>query len=168
MAAAPNYTQREPQRNPQSQSQEPLSRNTGFVTVASKLPLPLILRIDDMREVSEPVMGGGQRVVQMAEKKAEVQINGVAVRFGETPSCKIVGGYALTPNVSAEFWEQWISKNANSDMIRNGVIFAYEKPDDLKDCVKDHAKASTGLQPLDPENDTRAPRQIEKGVKKPA
>lgn len=155
MAVAPNGSS--------NVKQEPLTRATGFVTIASKLPLPLILRVDEMREVAEPVMGGGSRLVKMAEKKAEVRINGVATRFGELPSCRIIGGYALTPNISAEFWEKWLSENAESDLIRNGIVFAYEKPEDVKDCAKDGAKVLTGIEPLMQEGDPRADKRIEKG-----
>lgn len=147
-------------------SKQAIPEATGFVTVASKLPGPIVLHLDKMTKVREPVLGGGWREVPMAQKVSEVTIHGSAVPFGQMPSHRIVAGYALTPGVPMSFWEKWKEANKDSELLKNNILFAYEKADTVKGQAKDFVEFQTGYQPLSPDKDPRAPSQIEAGKKK--
>lgn len=149
----------------ENKTDKPVPEATGFVTVASKLPGKLTLRLDKFAKVREPVLGGGWREIAMAEKVQEVTLNGNAVRFGEMPSCTIVAGYALTPAVPAAFWEKWKEANKDSNLLTNNILFAYEKADTVKGKAKDFVEFQPGNQPLLKDKDPRAPSQIEQGKK---
>lgn len=128
------------------------SPSTGVVTVACKLPNGIILRVFDMVDTVE-VIPGGMRTIQRAQPKPEqVLVHGIAVPFGQAPKCRMAFGYALTENVNAEFAALWFKQNADSDMVRNKMIFAFEKASDIEAFAKEHQKVRSGLEPLDPEN----------------
>ncbi len=121
------------------------------VTVACKVSAGLVLRVYEMTEGSEPVLGGGSRTVQVARMKGEpVTLRGPAMRFGQNKS--LYGGYALTHGVDAEFWETWLKQNAESALVINRQVFAHEKQDAVEKRAVDNKDARTGLEPLDPKN----------------
>lgn len=145
------------------------------VSVACKMPSGLILRLFRMEDYSEPVMGGGTRTSQRAVQVDEpVRIHGVAVPFGRFPRTPIIGGYAITPNVDAEFFAEWLKQNAEHDVVKNNLIFTHDKPDFVEKRARDNEKRLSGLEPLNPEMtargnkmipvDPRFPRGIETGA----
>lgn len=126
------------------------------VTVACKLPNGIKLRIFDMVKKDMPVMGGGMREVPEA---VEVQgqsfiINGNTHPQNAAPRCLIVGGFALTSNVPKELWDRWLEQNKESDIVRNGLIFAHAKDQDAsaRAQAKERAALRSGLERLDPEH----------------
>lgn len=132
---------------------------TNTVTVACKLPSGIILRVFQMVEHSEPVMGGGSKKVKVAHQMGKsVRIRGFAVPFGATPAVPIVGGYGLTPNVDAEFFDLWLKQNADSEIVQNNLIFAHEKQADAAAQAAEQAEIRSGLEPIDPK---RLPKGIE-------
>lgn len=125
------------------------------VTVACKLPHGVRLRTFNMEKDREPVMGGGTREVKKAVWDGrEFVIKGVAAPAGMAPKARMMGGFALTPGVDKDFWEAWLAQNKESDMVKNGLIFAQTQGDraSLRDNVKDHVKQRSGLEPIDPNN----------------
>jgi hypothetical protein len=138
----------------QTEPAAPATRKAGAkVTVACKLPHGLILRVFGFDTRSEPVMGGGSKEVKVARQIGEsVTLNGNAVPFGKAPEHPIIGGYALTHGVDKELFDKWLEQNRDSDLVRNRLIFAYESQDKAVDRAKEHAKARSGLEPIDPDN----------------
>lgn len=125
----------------------------GVVTIACKLPHGIILHRSEITTVSEPVLGGGFREVKQSVRVGEgVRINGVAVPVGEAPKALMVGGYALTSGVDADFWAAWMKDHKDSDIVRNGLIFAHEKQAMVEGFAKEGAARKSGLEPLDPKN----------------
>lgn len=125
------------------------SNNT--VTVASKLPHGLIMRIFDFVEAPVPVMGGGTRMEKVAQPREEtVVLNGCAHPQNKAPTAQIVGGFALTYNVDEQFWERWLDQNKTSMMVKNGLIFAHHDANSTMDQAEDHASIRSGLERLDP------------------
>lgn len=125
----------------------------GTVTVATKLPHGLILRVFTMVDQDEPVMGGGFRTVKTAKQlPKQVVLNGAAHPQDQAPTCLMVGGWALTPNVDKDLWDLWLEQNKDSDVVRNGLIFAHEKAGNAEAESKDKAKLKSGLERLDPDN----------------
>ncbi|MDB5448416.1 MAG: hypothetical protein JWQ97_3733 [Phenylobacterium sp.] len=127
------------------------------VTVACKLPNGLILRVFDMVEHDEPVMGGGFRSVSRAHQTGtDVVIKGAAAPFGmEKP---LVGGYALTSNVDADFFTRWLEQNAESDMVRNRMVFAHGRADHVRGQAREQDEITSGLEPLKQKGDRRSPK----------
>lgn len=120
-------------------------------TVACKLPNGLQLVLHRFHEVQEPIMGGGTRAVQKSRAEGpRVLIHGAAYRVDKAPAHTIVGGYGLTPNVDAAFFAEWMKQNADTDMVRNHLIFALAKPESAAAKAKEQALLRSGLEPIDP------------------
>jgi len=138
----------------------------GKVTVACKMPNGVVLRMHRKEERPEPVMGGGMRMVEMWVATGDnVTIAGVAAEAGKLPNAPTSSGFALTPGVDADFWAAWLAQNKDLDMVRNGLIFAYDKPDFVVGKAKEMVKARTGMEPIDPNNLPRMGQfKIEKAV----
>lgn len=129
------------------------------VTVACKMPNGLLLRVFAMETHSEPVMGGGVREAKSARQiGGTVKLNGNAVPFGKRPDHPIVAGYALTHGIDKEFFDKWLEQNRDSDIVKNSLVFAYDKGDSVRDAAKEHAKARSGLEPIEPDTDPRLPK----------
>lgn len=132
----------------------------GTVTVACKLPNGLLLRLFRWEEHDEPVMGGGTKVVKRAIEieGSRINLNGYAVPFGQIPDQQILSGYGITPNVPADFWEEWLKQNKDSDLVRNHIVFANPKTADTAAMAREHKGQKSGLEPV---NTKRLPRGIE-------
>jgi hypothetical protein len=78
---------------------------------------------------------------------------------------QVEGGYALTHNIPADFWEQWFAQNLRSSYIEAGMIFAHSSRTDFAvGQARDQAELKSGLEPLNPDGDPRAPRPLNKDV----
>jgi hypothetical protein len=146
------------------------SRSGAKVTVACKLPAGLVIRAHKLCRESEAVMGGGTRDYDVyrwsGEEKDEAHIFGNATPFGKAPKCLIIGGYALTPNVDKDIWDNWFEANRNGAMVKNGLIFAYEKPDHAQAEALNRENVLSGMEPIDPDNPGKKVRGIEKSDRK--
>ena len=138
------------------------------VTVACKLPHGLELRLCKPEEFMVNIPGGGTR----KEKRhvpygKSVIIGGVAAPFGFQPNSPISGGYALTPNVDKQFFDEWLRQNADHDAVRNNLLFAHVKTDMVSDEAKEKKDIKSGLEPIDPSNPGAKVKGVEKAdVKK--
>lgn len=135
----------------------------GTVTVGCKLPNGLILRLFVMHEEDQAIQGGGWRKVKEARNVGEkVFINGNSAphgkdlldQFGEHITS--YSQFATTPNVDADFWDQWFEQNKQSDLVRNGLIFAHAKAADVKAEAREKEPLKSGLERLDGADDKRA------------
>lgn len=132
------------------------------VTIACKLPNGMVLRLFQMTERAEQVLGGGQRKVKQAAliDRAPITIKGCATPFGV--ALQTFGGYALTTGVDKEFWEEWVKQNADSDILKNNLMFVQGDEYRAADQAKEQAEITSGLQPLNPDKDIRAPKRVTK------
>lgn len=122
---------------------------SGNVTVACKIPNGLELRVMDSVDFDEPVMGGGTRTVKLHHQVGEtIRIKGNSAAHG----IPIVthGGYALTSNVDADFWDKWLAQNEKMDMVRNRLIYATPREDSAAAKGREQAEIRSGLERLDP------------------
>lgn len=77
---------------------------------------------------------------------------------GFTPPM-IVGGYALTPNIPASFWNDWVEQNKRAeyftppDGAEHGFIYAYPTTASARDAAKEQKSLRTGLEPLSTDKD---------------
>ena len=125
------------------------------IMVACKFPNGLLLRLH--REVDDvtPLFGGGVRNIKRWEETGEqVMINGpghpLVPRPDQDPN---IYGYALT-SIDEDFWEAWKAQNQDNEMLRKGILFAHEKPEDVRAQAKEqHGDGvKSGMEPIDPEN----------------
>lgn len=137
----------------------------GTISVACKLPCGIVLRVFQMVAQNEAINNGvGYRSINVARQiPGEFTIFGVAHAVDKAPKCRIVAGYALTPNVPAELFNAWLAQNKDSDVVRNNLIFAYESIDMAAGAAQERATLRSGLEPLMLEGkDPRAPKGIRK------
>jgi hypothetical protein len=146
-----------------SNKKPPVSVSTGgaTVTIACKLPAGLLLRLFDMKEHKEPLMGGGYHAVKRSEPipGAEFLVLGNAYSQRGQPRGEIVGGYALTPDCPREFWDKWLAQNKDSAMVKNHLIFAHEVGRDTRAEARDKKDVVSNLERLDP---NKLPKGVEK------
>jgi hypothetical protein len=117
-----------PQGAPQAAAgQLDKANGTEVVTVGCKLPNGLIC------ELGKP---GDE--------------NYTAVRLNGANDARVVGGYGLTPFVSASFWAAWMKKNKGLSFVRKGLVFAHNDEASAADHAKDTAELRSGLEALDP------------------
>lgn len=143
---------------------------TETVTVACKYPAGLLLRLFHMEEAQEPVLGGGWRTVKKAVQSGQtIRINGPAKRVEEALPWQVLGGYALTPGVPADFWAEWLQQNADSELVKNGLIFASERREMAEGEAREKVEIKSGLEPLDPQNLPKVGRlKVERGTTREA
>lgn len=154
---------------------ERIRRGPKTVTVACKLPTGMILRLFRAESRLEPVLGGGSKEVTVYHPLPDtVTINGNATpQNGQAPAFTILNahrrgdGFGLTYNVPADFWHKWYEANKEAQYVKEGLIWAYADQDSVSDKAKDLDGIKSGLEPLDPDGDPRAPKQIQKGDRRP-
>ena len=134
---------------------------SGVVTVACKLPCGLILQLCQMEEMREPIPGGGFKITTVARRIGDqVVLNPARVPFGVTPEYKIIGGYALTENVDAQFFAEWLRQNSDALIVKNKLIFAYEKDATVVAAAREHKSVQSGFEPINMNGDPRMPKDI--------
>jgi hypothetical protein len=165
--------QRATQQQPEAPAVHVPRKTARTVTVACKIPNGLTLQHFRPMKTYEQVQGGGSReVVINVRLPAEVVVEGPAYPNGPTPKGfhkkpTIIGGYAFTKGVDADFWNTWLEQNKDTDMVRNKMILAYDEVDSLRDEAKDHAKLRSGLEPMSPFEDPRRIRSLANGNVRP-
>ncbi len=121
------------------------------VCVACKCPNGLYLQLYKMVDDYKPVMGGGmEKFLRSEPMGARVKINGPAHPYGVIPEHRPIGGYALTFNVDADFWDEWLKQYHDSALVKNEMIFAFEKPADTAAKAKENHTERSNMEPLRP------------------
>ena len=141
---------------------------SGTVTVACNHVNGLKLKLYNMEDSEEPVLGGGMRV-----RKVEVETGDFVVIRGPRFSAENQQrgpksyGYVLTPGVSAAFMKKWMEDNRSTQLVVNKVIMVHANSDLAKDAAKDNRDRKSGLEPIIPgtddkgkPNDARIPRPL--------
>lgn len=130
------------------------------VTVALKHPIGIICRLHQMVEVEERLPGGGTQKVMMARVTGQsFKLNGYLRRpQGNEPAPPALpGSFALTHGVDKDLFEVWLAQNKDLDLVRNGLVFASEKPNYTLDESREKKALKCGLEPIDP---NKLPRGI--------
>lgn len=133
----------------------------GFVTVACKIPNGLLLRVFDQIEAYEPVLGGGTRkILESHPRPNMVLIRGPGRAIGEDPKAPISNGFALTHHVDADYFAEWLKQNADLEAVKNGLVYAHEKPEAVSRMTAEREKIASGMEPIVPDVDPRIPRGV--------
>ena len=143
----------------------------GKVTVASKLPMSLLLQICSSRTETRRDRATIWQEEVFFKTGPVVVIRGTAYPNGEVPEGmperpRMVAGYALTPGVDEDWWNTWVEQNAEFPAVKAGLVFAFPKMDAIIGCAKEHRDLDSNLGPLRPardgnqETDPRMPRKL--------
>jgi hypothetical protein len=124
----------------------------GTVSVACKLPSGIILRGFNKVSQQVPVLGMPDKMESRDHfvpngKQAVIKGNAFSPMTG--PRGHMSGGYALTHGVDADLWASWLQANADSDYVKNNLVFAHAKRDDAVAEAKKMRTVKSGMEPLD-------------------
>lgn len=129
----------------------PVARNT--VTVACKIPSGLVLRLFRSETYREQGRAG-----EMVEHQRSVEIEGTRVTLkgansvlGLDPKLPSEYAYGLTHGVPEDIWDQWLVANADSDVVRQRLVYAHAKPQYVADKATEQAAIRTGFEPINPD-----------------
>lgn len=144
------------------------SRSGEKVTVASKMPMALILKLYRMETVTRRRDGTSwDETVAVEDGGAFAIIAGTSYPNGPPPEGvelpdrpQTIAGYALTHNVSKDKWDRWLEANKDTKMVKNHLIFAYPSLDGVRGEAREHKKAQSGLQAINPNDDPRMPKKV--------
>lgn len=145
----------------------PSAKSSATVTVCSKLPMSMWIHVD--HETTRRVPGRyGSEPETIFNPGKQYWIRGTAEPAGQAPKGYkrpeiVEGGFAMTHGIPADFWEEWKKQHAETDMVKNGLIFAHANRDYVEGHSEEHAKLQSGFQALDPDaldKDPRMPRPV--------
>jgi hypothetical protein len=160
--AASNSQDRE-SRDPRGPAPGPRSDAGAKVVVACKLPSGIVIRGYTQQKEQEAVLGGGTREFDVWRWNGKEQrINGYARPHGSAPQCTIIGDFALTYDVDKDLFDAWYEANRDTPMVRQGLIFAFERAESAMSEAKNRRKLISGFEQIDPENPGLKIRGIEK------
>lgn len=80
--------------------------------------------------------------------KGRVTLKGVMLPFGIAPDAPMPGGYTLT-SVDEEFWQAWVARNAESDIVVKKIVFASARADHTRGMAAEQTEIKSGLEQLD-------------------
>lgn len=142
------------------------------VTVGLKSPNGLFLRLmklEDMQESSPAGMRSFKQYVPDLEA-GTIELKGYGgAAFGIKQDHRIVGQYALTPNVDGEFIREWLRQNASHDLVKNNLIFIAAEEQDAAAQGREQLQVWDGMNPLKmhaTKKDPRVPRKVKTLTKK--
>lgn len=134
------------------------------VTIACKLGVGYYdLQLSRLEEKWENTQTGPRKIMEARRIGPTVRIRGTAYPRGTPPlgfpdKPTIVDDAALTPDIDAEFWYAWREANKLNPLVLNNMIFAHEQRDFVIGQAKELKGINSGLEPINPKSDPRAPR----------
>ena len=146
MAAEPDTSK------PKALATEP--KSSSHVTVACKIGVAwLDLQLCEERDIYENTQTGPRQIKQWVKTGQIIRVRGTAYPRGQAPDGfpdkpEMSEGYALTPNVPREFWEQWVAQNKRAPYVQSGMLFAHGAVGDIKSHAADHRTDLSGIEPI--------------------
>lgn len=127
------------------------ARARDVVIVACKVPNGLILQNHVLVDDFEQVFGGGVRAIKKGQAVGDpIHIIGPVRAVNADPDAKrVIATFALTYNVPKAAFEKWMEDNKALDIVRLGMIYAYNSEADVAARAKEYRGLKTGLEPLD-------------------
>lgn len=148
------------------QRQPVANKSKRTVTVACKIPHGMVLQLQRPSERMEDTRDGPKPRTYWVKCGEIYRVRGPAYPVGTIPKgfrrAPInEGGYALTPGIPADFWNQWVEQNAKADFVvapdgaEHGMIFAYPDMEDAASAAREQEKLLSGLEPISTDEDSR-------------
>ncbi len=162
---------------PVTQRRPVAQKTTRTVTVACKIPSGLNLQLQRPMDRMEDTRDGPVPRKYWVKFGQIYTVKGPAYPVGTPPKGFprppiIEGGYALTPGIPKDFWDQWYEQNKNADFVRpangadHGAIFAYPDMEDAVSAAVENEKYLSGLEPISTDEDARG-RLIDRRLPRP-
>lgn len=136
------------------------------VTIACKIPMGIVMQEFRMMDEREQTPNGVRdiKVARPTGKAAIINGNATApnkMRFDANgrPVHITAGGYAFTPNVDADLWENWREHYKDHPWIKNRMVFAVAKPHEAEAISRENEARRSNLEPMNPAGDPRAPNR---------
>jgi hypothetical protein len=114
------------------------------VTVGCKWGPGLNIRIGAFHEITVTDRFGGFRQEKQWRPEKTIAIKGP----NQKGAIQTQDGYALTHGVDADEFALWLDANKDLDLVRNGLIEAHEKPNELRAMTREGRETKTGIEPL--------------------
>ena len=143
---------------------KPLPASTRTVIVMCKIQTGLVLQLQHPVQRMEDTRGGPEARTYNAFGGKRFTVNGPAYPVGTLPkgfprSPLIEGGYAATPGIPAEFWEEWLEQNKQAAYVvppegaEHGMIYAMPSLEDAVAIAREQDKLLSGLEPISTDED---------------
>lgn len=110
-----------------AEKQEDIERSAATVTVACKLPHGIWMEVQDGNKPKTRILAKGCN------------------------TSNVIGGFGLTENVPADFFEAWIEKNKSLKFVQRGQIWALNRSDSVRKKALEMAELKHGVERLDPD-----------------
>jgi len=122
------------------------------VSVASKLPMPYVLRLTKKVERVIQAHGGTHReIISLpAPELGEYIVDGCSFAQNKGPHQQLAGGFAITHGIPKAFWEKWLEQYAQMDSVKNGFIFAYSEAASTVSRAREMEDVKSGFERIDP------------------
>jgi hypothetical protein len=123
---------------------------TEFVTVCCKLPMGLVLELDELHH-EIPALGGGTNEIPVwkpSGRKVVLARANAANPRSPNPG-RAVAGYGLT-EVPKDFWDEWVAQKKGFPPLVNGSLFAQPSLSRAEGQMREHEAVKTGLEKIDP------------------
>lgn len=152
--------------------QPSLPKSSSTVTVACNFPTGFELYLCREEKFWEESRDSKREVVRHVKTGKPVFIYGTSYPVGPVPKGygpkpAMVGGYALTFNVNAEFFAEWMKQNRENPIVVNKCIMAAPDRASTVAMAKECKDVRSGYEPLVPDTDPRLPKPIIAGLTRP-
>lgn len=152
MTAAAKKTDLKEPKNPDAATKRASAPKTSgeTVTIACKIPNGLELQLCKRDDYDEETPSGTRKRIRYVKVGEIVVVRGPANPVGN-PNARavpLIGGYALTHGVSADFWNEWLEQNEMNPLVVNNMIFAQTKRESARDQAAEQSTTRSGLEPL--------------------
>ncbi len=126
------------------------------VFIGCKLPNGLLMEIIDPvgHEAGKPA---GNYMMPGPVPMKRVMLKGANSMRATVKENPLIGKYAITA-VDESFWQVWLARHKDFLFIKNGSVFMEKTLAAAQGKAKHDREALTGLEPLNPEKDSRTPK----------
>jgi hypothetical protein len=140
---------------------------TDTVTIGCKWPNGIVMRLYDFEEVEIMVNGRvfKENISIANPDYPEFTLNGFSIDrnpMAERPEYAIIGGFGLTHGIPRDFAEAWFKQNAQSELVKQGLVFMEGTEQRARAQAKEYRPLQSGVQPIDP-NDPGPRAGLKKG-----
>jgi hypothetical protein len=142
------------------------------VTVACKLGVAHYdIQHTRMDQKFEQNLQGGRMVTEGSRDGEVVRLRGTSYPRGTPPKGfppppEMMNGAALTRGVDKDWFDEWLRQHRRDPIVINKMIFAAETDDALRGESAELSKFLSGLDPVNPGDDSRIPKSTRIGTGK--
>lgn len=127
------------------------------VTVACKLPHGIVMRVQRIEKtIEQSPMGPRETTIYRPDQtQGQYIIRGYIPKYDpdSPPPISMGSRFAYTDGIPKEIWDRWLEQNADADMVKNGLIFAFSTRTEAKaEGARREPHTTSGLEPMNPKD----------------